>query len=140
MAVCVGWVALGVWAVGATGTEQGAGSASWWDWTARAKLFWLPQCSQWQSAPWGHSLRLERRPWQDQRGTLSTAQGALGQTSVSLAGSSIVSAKPSLALLWLQSSCALEGREALLGETLSPAQSRGCGQARCHRALQKGLW
>lgn len=58
---------------------------------------------------------------------------------MSLPRSSIVFAKPSLALLWLQSSCALEGREALLGETLSPAQSRGCGQAQCLSALQKSL-
>lgn len=43
------------------------------------------------------------------RGTVSTAWSALGQTSVSLPGSSTVFAKPSLALLWLQRSCAWRG-------------------------------
>lgn len=56
------------------------------------------------------------------RGTVSTACNALGQTSVSLPGSSTVFAEPSLALNPL----CLEGRGALLGETLRPAQSRGC--------------
>lgn len=65
------------------------------------------------------------------RGTVSTAWSALGPTRVSLPESCTVLAKPSLSLLWLQSSCAWREGDNAGGD---PEPST---QAWCHRALQK---